>query len=655
MNYAAAVVTGRAPAAPRPQVQEATKVTAPEPQTQEPVQSPQPKVQDVVVVKYVGNNGGEFSIFTQPIFNALALFLDPLSLISLGSTCHTLKTALLNANTWTQSQVPYLPKTFKPVFRVEFQVPVRGPKDDEESGFDEEDLDTDTTVEKGTAVVTSAFFRREARKQQLEKVWKYQISKVQRARDKKFDDESKREKDPLIDSKTDKKPALDVKLPGGLVLGFREGTKKSEKPVEKFFVRSKDISDTLTWLEAVNSLLRGEKPFVDITVQTSTLRLSRYGRGGSMVIAKVKSAPEKYYFQLSDIVLQIRYAIKDLLPIFSRVYTLLKQEGKNVQDKEESDSNIEIEKFFENAFHFAKLQNLVRTIKQSLEAGAIPNSDVKKILQKKREKKRNTQSQVEKENGHILDFIYANLPADLDQVRAQASRQAEEAKAAFELARENAKAERQRKYEEQRRAQDAIYKAKQEAREARKAKAEGKEEEEEGDKPLKTKTKAVKTVGEDGFVTLDTTFTKVDKGGKVVEEVAASKNVLAKQEEQAKEKQSKAKTSSVQTLQNNSFALVSQAAGLESAAQIQAKLNLKKGAQRNAENNEKQGAAKIAPPKAPPKKEEKKKPKVPKAKKAKKEEEPEELAIRPGINTQPIIVAALAVAVAVLSYVFLLS
>jgi len=112
------------------------------------------------------------------------------------------------------------------------------------------------------------------------------------------------------------------------------------------------------------------------------------------------------------------------------------------------------------------------------------------------------------------------------------------------------------------------------------------------------------------------------------------------------------------SLQNNPFAVVNAAGGLQTQQEIQAKKNAKKGEVRNQENNELQkerGQAPL-PPKVAPKP--KTKPNKKKSKKAK-ENEPQESSlttttVTPSLVNPQIIVACAALAFSVLSYFLLL-
>jgi len=129
-----------------------------------------------------------------------------------------------------------------------------------------------------------------------------------------------------------------------------------------------------------------------------------------------------------------------------------------------------------------------------------------------------------------------------------------------------------------------------------------------------------------------------------------------------KKKKATPATSTSPVLQNNPFAPVKQASGIQSPQEIQAKLNAKKGEQRNLENNEQQqqkDKKKQTGPIPTP---------LPKAKKDKKKKELREssseegseisaaLANTPTVasNPQPYIMAAFAIALVVVGYVFFL-
>jgi len=154
-------------------------------------------------------------------------------------------------------------------------------------------------------------------------------------------------------------------------------------------------------------------------------------------------------------------------------------------------------------------------------------------LKKKRTKKKQTRAQAEIEQSNILDFIYANMPSDVTEARKQAIQQTEEAHRLREEARQQSQAERERKREEKRVQKEARYAYKKDT----------KQTEEEEEKTAKTKTKVVKTKGDDGFVTLSTTFTKLDEEGQVVETLTATgKSGKQEETETSTKKKDKKKT-----------------------------------------------------------------------------------------------------------------
>jgi len=190
-------------------------------------------------------------------------------------------------------------------------------------------------------------------------------------------------------------------------------------------------------------------------------------------------------------------------------------------------------------------------------------------------------------------------------------------------------------------------------------------EEEEPENKKKTVTKTVKTKDEDGFVTKDKEYVKKGETGEVEKTLRASEKLkqdIEKEKEDQKSKKKAADTvGSDVVLQNNPFAPVKKAGGLQTAADLQAKANEKKGASRNADHNEfqKEQGAKPPPPKPPKQQSKPKKPKHLKSSNPDSESESatEHTAVSTsvGVNPQPVLIGAFAIAVAVLSYVFLLS
>jgi len=222
-----------------------------------------------------------------------------------------------------------------------------------------------------------------------------------------------------------------------------------------------------------------------------------------------------------------------------------------------------------------------------------------------------------------------------------------------EQAKALSEAERERRRQEKKQAKEA---QKADAAAAREGKKKNQKEVEEEEKTKKTKTKSVKTVDTEGFVTLDTEYTKLNEDGQKIEIIKASNK--KKEDDKESEKKKKPTVSASPTLQNNPFAQIKHAGGVQSPQEVQAKINAKKGEQRNLENNEMQQKEKKKPAPIPiqPKKQKEKKPKKDPA-----ENSSEETAIVPvthqssvAMNPQPYIMVAFGVALAVVGYVFML-
>jgi len=291
--------------------------------------------------------------------------------------------------------------------------------------------------------------------------------------------------------------------------------------------------------------------------------------------------------------------------------------------------------------HLKKVQFLIQIFKNS--------------SKKKRAQKKQLRAQGEIENSNILDFIYSNLPPDLAETRNQAQRQTEEAERMREQAKALSESERERKRQEKKLAREA---AKAEATTTREGKYKKNQRdiqnEADDEKTKKTKTKSVKTVDEDGFVTLDTQYIQLNEEGVHVATVTASNKKKDDDKENDKKKKSNVPPTSP-ALENNPFAQIKHSGGVQTAQELQAKMNAKKGEQKNLENNELQkDRKKPAPPVVPPS------PKAKKEKKPKKEAEiPDEIAQKShhftvATNPQPYILVAFGVALAVLAYVFIL-
>jgi hypothetical protein len=418
-------------------------------------------------------------------------------------------------------------------------------------------------------------------------------------------------------------------------------------------------------LEGAQKLLQGEKQFTVPLSNSGAMQVSRFGRGGSQLSLKLKSSPQKVVFQMADFILSLRSTAKEFTPIIGRILMLINQDVKNIQ-KEESDDYLEYEKFVTGAFKLAKISSAISKIKELLERGAVPHSNVQSIIKKKREKKKESRAQVEIENSNILDFIYANLPSDYSEARKQAVQQSEDARQLREEAVALAAVEREKRRQE-RAVQREIERQKKEKKRLGKDK-----EEDEEEKTAKTKTKVEKIKGEDGFITVDVKYTKLDSTGNVVKEFTATdkgKEEFQHSDKAEKKKNKKASQASLPNataeiqvspaLQNNPFAAAPQAGGFESAAEVQAKLNSKKGELRNLQNNIIQKERKVTPPPPP---QIVSKPKVKQNKKKNKKEkdtedsQPEEISVGLSSAVNPrVVVACAALAVSVLSYFLLLS
>jgi len=167
---------------------------------------------------------------------------------------------------------------------------------------------------------------------------------------------------------------------------------------------------------------------------------------------------------------------------------------------------------------------------------------------------------------------------------------------------------------------------------------------------------------------VDVKYTHLDEKGVEVESVIASEKKKEDEKEEGTEKKKKKvaspATSTSPVLQNNPFAPVKQASGIQSQQEIQAKLNAKKGEQRNLENNELQKDKKKpsgpVPIPTPPQKSKKDKEKRKKELRESSSEESSEISnvlanTSPvASNPQPYIMGAFAIALLVVGYVFFL-
>jgi len=379
----------------------------------------------------------------------------------------------------------------------------------------------------------------------------------------------------------------------------------------------------------------------------------------------VKAGPKNaaIYFSLAEFALQLRSAAKDFTKnVLGRVSLLIKQDSKNLK-KDEGEAHLEFEKAVELALKPKAITSAAANIKQTLEHGAFPQ--YQKQLERQKQQKKQLRALVEVENGNILDFVYKNLPLSFQDVRSQAQRQAEEATLFREQQKVQSEAERERRRQEKKAARAAEAAAKSDAKKKKDLSESGSEPEE---KHQRTKTRAIKTVGDDGFVTVDVKYTHLDEKGVEVESVIASEKKKEDEKEEGTEKKKKKvaspATSTSPVLQNNPFAPVKQASGIQSQQEIQAKLNAKKGEQRNLENNELQKDKKKpsgpVPIPTPPQKSKKDKEKRKKELRESSSEESSEISnvlanTSPvASNPQPYIMGAFAIALLVVGYVFFL-
>jgi len=336
---------------------------------------------------------------------------------------------------------------------------------------------------------------------------------------------------------------------------------------------------------------------------------------------------------------------------------LINHDSKNIAGKEEAEAYVEFEKFFASVMKQEKLLQTITKIKHSLERGVIPHSNIQLLLQKKREKKKAQRQASESENSNILDFIYGNLPADLEEVRNQAEKQTVDAKEQRETQKEERKQADKRKREEEQQARDK----KAEEKKKKHKKDEHNNESEENMK--KTITKTIKTTDDDGFTMIDKEFVRKGEGGDVERTVKASDKLKSdmEKEDQKSKKKNADEVGSDAALHNNPYAAVKRAGGLQSAQEIQNKANKQKGAQRNADNNVVQQEKGVKAPPPPKQKPKKSKPLKTSSKlgdsTSDSESSPQvvDVSSSVGVNPQPVLIGAFAIAVAVLSYVFLLS
>jgi len=137
-------------------------------------------------------------------------------------------------------------------------------------------------------------------------------------------------------------------------------------------------------------------------------------------------------------------------------------------------------------------------------------------------------------------------------------------------------------------------------------------------------------------------------------------DIEKEREDQKSKKKSAESVGSDVVLQNNPFAAVKKAGGLQSALEIQAKVNQQKGANRNADHNEAQKekgsksptpAPKVKPPKKPKQQQKSDLRGSDSASESQSATEPAPPSI--GVNPQPVLVGAFAIALVVMSYVFL--
>jgi len=405
MNYAQAVSSGRAPKpAPTSPVQEKKAEVQPEPSSPQPRPASSqtqasPPVEPQEHRTYEGNKGGPiFGVLKSEGINFLANALTPSAHVALGCTCKYLFTTLLNQHTWNLTQAHKIPKPAKPYVRLEVRVPIRKDDEGEEAGFSSDDVESEGLVPEGNSVlVYSSFFRKETRKQQLVKVWHNQASKIQKSRDKQFEEENRSPTD-VMSTGSSKKPPLSMKFAGGFALSYREAPQRGkggEKPLEKkeeFIARGTDLSEVALWLDGILKLIHGEKRAQFNVAVGGQVILCRYGRGGNHVTVKVsgKNSNVIATFALSDFAVQIRSAAKEFMPILGRVTLLINQDSKNIAGKDEAEAYVEFEKYFSSAMKQEKLLNSITKIKHSLERGVIPHSNIQQLLQKKTRKKETT-------------------------------------------------------------------------------------------------------------------------------------------------------------------------------------------------------------------------------------------------------------------------
>jgi len=451
MSYASALLNGvssEPSSQPKAQAPSQPKQTQPNPQSQSPQSKSaqaQPKEEvskpvvsqshPEVVVKPVGNEGGDFGklvkhereglktlitlkaehVKSEPktiaffapsverILDRILNYLQPAELSALGRTCQTFWAKILTNKTYLSRFYPGQ-KFSKPIITFLLEFAEGKPKEP----------DTEPVAK----TVPLTFFADQRRQNSLCKYWQRLVTRAQEARDK---------------SGIDPSNPLHVKLHGGFsIRGNKHGPLLTER----------DLTRTLSWLEACIRLLQGknrqEVPYLD----GGKVLFTRYGLGGTKLKVEVvhppnfaKTEEEKKQLELlpsvrrydfAEYCMALRVQAKSFVPLVGSCAVTLKNGARNVLP-EENDAYLEREKVLNGLLKHQSLHTAVKAIKRLLTGGAIPGSELPAVFRKLREDKLRLKQQQAVEYDNILKFLKNNVPDDFEEAKRQAVKLNDEA------------------------------------------------------------------------------------------------------------------------------------------------------------------------------------------------------------------------------------
>jgi hypothetical protein len=530
MSYASALLQGVTPDQQIKHTLEKPKRSPAQVRNKTEINEPTERAQ-IFSNEVLESNAGKLAGFEARCFLKLAYHSDPATISALGRTCRYLKEKIFNRRIWEilDKRVRY--KTETPVFSFAIEC---GEVDDTDENIENSSIGAVKTV-------TLSDFQREQRQPQLLQYWLRLVSIAQNKLDNENDASN-----------------LDVTLGGGFSLQSKETREK--------VLRVKDLGRIQSWLDSTVKLLSGEN-HVEIPYQNGKVTLTRYGRGGVYLLAKIylkeESEPKKsniHCYRFLDWAEGLREVVKPFIPLVGRIVVLLR---RNAPEKD-AQRYIERENTINSILKYNRCNSAIKTIKTMVNSCVIPGT--RSILMKKKQEKAKRRHQQEIEDNNIYQLLRNNMPDNWEEAKQEA----------YESNQEFLK-QKEKELEDKRQEREA-------KRQAELEKKNRKKKEHKSDKP-KIKTVTKKKTDNEGFIT--TYVERVSKGG----EILSSTEVVGPTVVNTPPPNEKQKISPSQILESNSFGATRLAGSFDSIEQAQYKRNQRKRKGREIKE-EKQKAAK---------------------------------------------------------------